>query len=284
VSNTLPIIMSANIPTPPPPPEIAPTTYTAVAEAPSLSSRVMTNAAAVAAPVTAAAGAAAHALAESSHRGLEKIEQSVAVSSAAPPSVRMGAASAAIQHHNEVLRHSALKTEESEAAGLPTAAEKVSSAASTATSTITNAVAAIPSTVTNTVTAIPSSVNSAAGSVAASASYAAHGLAEKSLKAMESTEREVAISAAVPSNVRFAAASSALEHHAKAKEHELAKNESYDNSGLAAVGQAIKTGYDYVASSVASGASSVASGATSAYNTVMGTSIETGENAAASRQ
>lgn len=53
--------------------------------------------------------AAAHALAEQSHRSLEKVEQSVAITETAPASVRMNAAKAALKHHCEMLRHQALK-------------------------------------------------------------------------------------------------------------------------------------------------------------------------------
>lgn len=123
----------SNIPTPPiPPPRAA--NVVPVPEEPTLASRVMSGAAAVVAPVSAAAGgrfyfffsfnhifissfdflihilaAAAHAVAEQSHRSLEKVEQTVAVTETAPSSIRMAAAKSAIEHHGEALRHQSLK-------------------------------------------------------------------------------------------------------------------------------------------------------------------------------
>lgn len=253
----------SDIPNPPP----CPKEHIHKAEGPApptLTQKVMAGASTVTAPVGAAAGAAAHALAEQSHRSLEKVEQSVAVTESAPASLRMSAAKAAIQHHNEVLRHEELKKEDLQASGLPAASEKITTAASSIPSTVSSAAKTTGETVSSAMKGTGETVSNAAMATSASVSYAAHGIAEKSHRGIETAEQAAAVSSVVPSNVRFAAASSALEHHAAAEKHAAAKSESYEASGLETLGAAIKSGYNTVVNSAASAYHSLVGSGTTA--------------------
>jgi len=175
---------------------------------------------------SAIAGVVEHGTLQAKHEAQEAFYRSRATAESNTAHDRKEAAKSALEHHAEAKRERFMKECSKEEAGINTATEKLSDAATKVQPYLS---AAADKAVTG--------ATVVAGTISAGAATVGHATMEKTHTALENVNKSRAIDTNTTVHDRHLAAKAALEHHAAAKEHAIAKEEGKQASGIATVQQ-----------------------------------------------
>jgi len=186
---------------------------------------------------SALAGVVQHGTMQAKHEAQEAFYRSRATAESNTAHDRKESAKSALEHHAEAKKERFMKECSKEEAGINAASEKISAAATkvqpylsvAADKAVTGASIVADKAVTG--------ASVAATTISAGAATVGHATMEKTHTALENVNKNRAIDPSATAHDRKESAKAALEHHAAAKEHAIAKEEGKQASGIATVQQ-----------------------------------------------